>query len=108
MTPNSGLRDIPDNGSTQLPRSVSPNSFQTVSPSSLVPLPLGDTDISVFRACLEHFYSGSNNGESFAVLFEGFEEGVREGEPELKGVQKLRQVSDFPVEDNPRGAHACR
>ena len=42
----------------------------------------------MFVACLEHFYSGTE-GE-VTVLFEGFEEGVREGEQELKGVDKLR------------------
>lgn len=56
------------------------------------PLPLGGTDPAVFGMCLEFLYSGAEGVEALSTLFDGFEEGVREGEPALKGVAKLRQV----------------
>ncbi|KAL8278963.1 hypothetical protein RQP46_008632 [Phenoliferia psychrophenolica] len=86
VTPSNG-RDYSD--SSQFMRSPSPASmlsFASSAPSQ--PLSLAGTDPAVFQACLEHFYSGSEGGVT--VLFEGFDEGVREGEPELKGVDKLR------------------
>ncbi|KAK4700993.1 hypothetical protein P7C70_g5244, partial [Phenoliferia sp. Uapishka_3] len=70
-------------------RSPSPASMiSCASTAPSAPLSLLGTDPAVFRACLEQFYSGSEGGVT--VLFEGFEEGVREGEMELKGVDKLR------------------
>ncbi|KAM0752248.1 hypothetical protein T439DRAFT_204143 [Meredithblackwellia eburnea MCA 4105] len=85
VTPNGG-RDYTD--VSQFVRSPSPASIATFASSApAAPLPLAGTDPAMFRACLEHFYSGSE-GE-VTVLFEGFD-GLREGEPELKGIDKLR------------------
>lgn len=89
VTPNSAAHDYSDpNQFMRAPSPASMASFNSSTPSA--PLPLVGTDPAVFRACLEHFYSGVEH--SFTVLFEGFEEGVgdRQGEQELKGVDKLR------------------
>ncbi|GAA5909334.1 hypothetical protein JCM8208_005647 [Rhodotorula glutinis] len=55
------------------------------------PLSLGQTDISVFEAALEYFYTASSASEAFVVALDGFQDGTSEEEQGLKGVPRLRQ-----------------
>ncbi|GAA5943576.1 hypothetical protein JCM3775_005812 [Rhodotorula graminis] len=55
------------------------------------PLSLGHTDINVFEAALEYFYTASSAAEAFVVALDGFQDGASEEEQGLKGVPRLRQ-----------------
>ncbi|TNY23441.1 hypothetical protein DMC30DRAFT_347309 [Rhodotorula diobovata] len=54
-------------------------------------LSLGTTDIGVFEAALEYFYTASSQSEAFVVALDGFADGANEEEQGLKGVARLRQ-----------------
>lgn len=70
------------------PSPVSINSTWTVA----TPMPLVGTDPALFEACLEFLYTGSKGVEVFTVLFDGFDEAMREDEKQACGVERLRQV----------------
>ncbi|GAA5967666.1 hypothetical protein JCM21900_006735 [Sporobolomyces salmonicolor] len=73
-------------------RSPSPSSnSHSSTPSALRPIPLGPTDIDVFEASLEYFYTGGKETEAFAVVLDGFLDGGTDDAEDVTGIPKLRQ-----------------
>ncbi|CEQ40320.1 SPOSA6832_01904 [Sporobolomyces salmonicolor] len=74
-------------------RSPSPSfNSHSSTPSALRPIPLGPTDIDVFEASLEYFYTGGKETEAFAVVLDGFLDGGTDEAEDVTGIPKLRQV----------------
>ncbi|GAA5930486.1 hypothetical protein JCM1841_006554 [Sporobolomyces salmonicolor] len=73
-------------------RSPSPSfNSHSSTPSALRPIPLGPTDIDVFEASLEYFYTGGKETEAFAVVLDGFLDGGTDEAEDVTGIPKLRQ-----------------
>ncbi|BGP15611.1 hypothetical protein JCM10213_004131 [Rhodosporidiobolus nylandii] len=60
-------------------------------PASPRVLSLGATDINVFEAALEYFYTAGKEAEAFALVLDGFQDGIEDGEEREEAVAKLRQ-----------------
>lgn len=63
----------------------------------LRPLSLGSTDVGVFEAALDYFYTAAKEAEAFAMVLDGFKDRLQEeGDEGDDAVGKLRQVRFFP------------
>ncbi|GAA5919850.1 hypothetical protein JCM6882_008340 [Rhodosporidiobolus microsporus] len=60
-------------------------------PASPAPLSLGATDVNVFEAAIEYFYTAAKEAEAFATVLDGFQDACEADGPAEDAVAKLRQ-----------------